>query len=359
MRYTRQLLFSSETQKLELLNTPLCKLGLKLDGSRLGSAVRTARDDMRRVGINKLEPLYYLSTGYGTVEGTTNIALGFYDAIPLLRELNLEFRHWQYTEDQVLDTVRHEIGHAFCYAYKLYRRPDFRKAFKVKGNFYKTYPVTNRYVRRANPWSRDFVNPSGDHYAQKHPDDDFAETFLVWMSPDYDWEEAYRNYPGALKKLEYVDTVVRELRNQDPLVGADYGQVIESVDDLTMTVAQFMRARTTKYRRAATGFVDPDLRRLFRHLPTRGNNQKAYTPAATFVRKNRQAISTRVSTWVGVEPFVAKDLIDKCSLRCEALDLWLRKDEREKKLIELTSYISMRCAWYAVANDYRGNNHRH
>ncbi len=42
--------------------------------------------------------------------------------------------------------------------YKLYRRDDFREIFNVKGNYFLTYPVTERYIERANPWSRDFVN---------------------------------------------------------------------------------------------------------------------------------------------------------------------------------------------------------
>lgn len=358
MRTTRQLLFSPQTQKLELLNTPINRLGLKLDGSLAGDAVRTAREDLRRAGIHRLEALFYLSTGYGTVEGTTNIALGFYDAMPLLRELNLEFRHWQYSEAQVLDTVRHELGHAFCYAYKLYRRPDFRRVFKVKGHFYQTYPTTNRYVRRANPWSRDFVNPSGDHYAQKHPDDDFAETFLVWLTPGLRWRRVYRRYPGALRKLEYVDQVVKELRREEPTVGSDPAERIEPIEELSMTVGQFMKAQLTKYRRAATGYVDPDLRRIFSPLPRRGNNLKAYMPAAAFLRQLRQSLIRRVSEWVPVEPFVVQDLIDKCILRCDALELHVKSDDWEKKVIEVTSCLTTRCAWFSVAGDYRGNHRR-
>ncbi|MBI3762970.1 MAG: hypothetical protein HY260_14070 [Chloroflexi bacterium] len=355
MRRTRQLLFSPETVRLEILTTPLNRLGLTIEGTLFGGAIAQALEDTKRARIRKIEPVFYLSTGYGTVEGTNNIGVGFYDATETLRDLNKEFRGWVYSYDDVVATLRHEIGHAFCYAYKLYRRPDFRRVFNVRGNFFRTYPVTERYIHRANPWSRDYVNPSGDHYAQKHPDDDFAETFLVWLTPRSGWRRAYRKYPGALRKLEYVEFIVKELGRQAPLVENDPAMLDQPLEELTQTVAQFFKARTTKYRRRATGFVDADLHSLFRPRPASRNGRKPerdHVHAANFLRDNKRAITTRVSLWIGVEERVVRDLIEKCAERAAALDLWLRKDDREKQLIEVTSYISMRCGLYAVYERY-------
>ena len=45
MRYTRQLLYSRDTQKLELLTTPLNRLGVRLKGSFWEEAIRTVRGD--------------------------------------------------------------------------------------------------------------------------------------------------------------------------------------------------------------------------------------------------------------------------------------------------------------------------
>jgi hypothetical protein len=355
MRRTRQLLYSPETLKLEVLTTPINELGLTIENSYFASAIATAHEDMRRARIRKLAPAYYLSTGYGTIAGTANISLGFFDSNDLLRELQKEFRRWLYTYEDVVDTVRHEIGHAFTYSYKLYRRRDFRSVFNVRGNFFMTYPVTERYKMRANPWSRDFVNPSGDHYAQKHPDDDFAETFMVVITPRSGWKRHYRKYPGAMRKLEYVEFIIKELGRTEPLVENNPAIVEEPLESLDMTVAHFLKARTTKYRHRATGFVDPDLHHLFRARPRRRNGsriEKNYVEAAAFIRDNRLRIANRVSLWLGVDTRVARDLIDKCSERAQALDLWISKTDREKKLIEFTSYISMRCGMYAVYDCY-------
>lgn len=356
MRRSRELLFNAATQKLELLLTPLNRLGLTLERSPyLAEAVRVTREDMKRVGLTKLQPYFYLSTGYGTVAGTTSIALGFYDYDDLLRELNYETRNFQYTPEEVTNTVRHELGHAFSYAYKLYRRQDFRKVFNVKGNYFLTYPETDRYIYRANPYSRDFVNPSGDHYAQKHPDDDFAETFMVWLLPNYNWRREYRNYPGALRKLEFVDRLVKELRHEDPAIDQtpnDY----ESLESYKITLAKFFRLPSTRpYRKQATGYLDPDLKDLFwRPAPYRGKRRREldYVHADNFIRRHKREIVKQASRWVGIDETVVKDLLDKCSARTHALDLWVKKPEREKKLVEFTSYISYRCALYALNDTF-------
>ncbi len=355
MRRSRELLFNSDTQKLELLLTPLNRLGLTIEASSLAEAIRIALVDLKRVRIKKLQPYFYLSTGYGTVAGTTSIALGFYDCNDLLKELNRELRGFEYSFNDVVNIIRHELGHAFAYAYKLYRRKDFREIFNVKGNYFLTYPETERYIKRANPWSRDYVNPSGDHYAQKHPDDDFAETFMVLLQPRYNWRREYHNFPGALRKLEFVKGIIQELRNQEPLIDQrpyDY----EPLEAFSETVAHFMKLRSTRdYRRKATGYLDPDLKDLFwRPQASRAGRKRErdYVHADNFIRKHKRNIVSQVSRWVGVDEVVVKDLLDKCSARTHALDLWVRKDERDNKLLEFTSYVSFRCALYALNDSY-------
>jgi len=356
MRRSRELLFNDDTQRLELLLTPLNRLDVSIEKSFFAEAIRTGRADLKRLHINYLEPYFYLSTGYGTVAGTTSIALGFYDCHPLLQELNHALRGFRYSNEDIVNLVRHELGHAFAYAYKLYTRKDFRRIFRVKGHYFRTYPATDRYIERANPYSRDFVNPSGDHYAQKHPDEDFAETFTVLMQPNYNWEYEYRNYPGALKKLRFVQGLLKELGNTPPLVSqAPYP--FEPLEEFKETVAQFCKLKSTRtYRAKATGYIDPDLLDLFwRPKPIlRGNRKRErdYVHADNFIRKHKRAIVTQVSRWTSVAEVVVRDLLDKCSVRSHALDLWVRKDKRESKLVEFTSYISYRCALYALHERY-------
>jgi hypothetical protein len=343
--YAEDLLYSPETLKLEMLTTPINRLGYKIEGTVLEEAIAIVRKDMRRVGITKLQPRFYLSNGYGCIEGIPNISVSFTDCNDLIGELNQEFRHFRYTREELIDVLRHEVGHAFCYGYKLFRTPEFRRIFKVKGHFFRTYPATNQYVRRVNPWSKEFVNPGGDYYAQKHPDDDFAETFLVWIKPRQNWRKMHKSRPGALRKLEYVDRVVKEYGRKPPLVEGNPTMIYEPVEELKLTVARFMKAKPAIYRRQATGYVDSDLKAMFLKRPpyVRGRPARTHHHAYAFLRGYKRILIPRVAYWVGVDESVVAALIDKLIARSRALNLWVRHDESERKIIELTAYLSAVC----------------
>jgi hypothetical protein len=46
------------------------------------------------------------------------------------------------------------------------------------------------------PYSRSFVLHLDSWYAQSHPDEDFAETFAVWLHPRHDWRRRYADWPA-------------------------------------------------------------------------------------------------------------------------------------------------------------------
>jgi hypothetical protein len=358
VRRTRELLSQVETRKLELLQTPINQLNLSITDTVFEQAIPTVQEDLGRVGIRRLEPVFYISTGYGCIAGSPIISFGFYDCDPLLKELNQEFRGWSYSDTEILNLLRHEVGHAFCYAYKLYRTPDFRALFEVQGNFFNTYPITDDYDY--NPWSRNYVNPGGDHYAQKHPDEDFAETFCVWLTPRSGWRRKYKARPIIMQKLDYVDHIVKELGRQPPLVETKLSWMYERVEDIKMTVAQFMHAKPSRYYHKATGYVDPDLKALFRAEPRLSSRRalyRDYQRAETFLRQQKQSLISRVSYWVNVDTVVVHDLMDKCIHRAKALNLWLERAQYDKKLVELTSYVTALCVSYRETGLYMPKEH--
>src|SRR5260370_32021731 len=82
------------------------------------------------------------------------------------------------------------------------------------------YSRPYREAFRPDPLSRDFVRHIAHHmhgrtYAQKHPDEDFAETFAVWLTPGSGLRRRYRNWP-ALRKLRYVDLLFKEIVDTPP-----------------------------------------------------------------------------------------------------------------------------------------------
>ncbi len=344
-RKSRELLYSRDTLKFEILSTPINQLGLQIKGTLIDGAIRRVREDMVRLGITQLNPTFYISSGYGCVEGTRNIAVGFYDCNDLLREMNKEFRGWRHDPADLLQIVRHEVGHAFCYAYKLYRSKEFRHLFNVKGHFFNTYP--QNAGQRPDEWSADYVNPAGDFYAQKHPDEDFAETFSVWMTPEIDWRQQFAAKHRVMRKLAYVEKVVQEFGRHETLTNGNANAFHVPLEQLSMTVAQFLGAKVSQvkaYRRHATGYVDADLRELFqgppRSLPLK-RVRREYHRASRFLHAYKRLLVNRVSYWVDVDERIVADLVDKLTLRARATDRYLKVAESERKLIEVTSYLAV------------------
>ena len=62
----------------------------------------------------------------------------------------------------------------------MYDRPDWRQTF---GSY--SRPYRERY--RTDPFSHDYVRHILGWYAQKHPEEDFAESFAVWLTPGLDF----------------------------------------------------------------------------------------------------------------------------------------------------------------------------
>jgi len=288
-----------------------------------------------------MKPVFYLSNEYGTVVGTSNIGVGFWDADPTLWELYQEARGTANSKADILLLLRHECGHAFCYSYKLYRQPEFRRLFRVRGHFFWTYPKTDRYV--PNPWSKDFVNPFGDHYAQKHPDDDFADTFTEFLAGG--WKQRYRAKPGALRKLRYVDRMVRKWGRKPALVPNDPENLDLPLSEMRQSVRDFLRASIARYKTRAQGYLDSDLEAIF------VRRRNGCTPAGEFVSKFGREVEGRASAWSGAAAPVVRDILDKIRARAGALGLGV--EDKRKTLVELSAYVTSLATRFAMSGRFR------
>src|SRR5436190_19620569 len=176
-----------------LLVTPIRELGLKIAGTPLEPILKEFKKELEQAGIRKVKPHFYLSVEWGVPFNTVSIAIPFYLARPDLLEVQAErVGHVEgTTRADVLRYLRHEMGHVVNYAYKLYEQDEWIKHF---GSI--TQPYVEEY--RPQPFSRRFVRHLPGWYAQKHPDEDWAETFAVWMTPGKDWHDDYSNWATAL-----------------------------------------------------------------------------------------------------------------------------------------------------------------
>jgi hypothetical protein len=202
-------------------------------------------------------------------------------------------------------------------------------------------PYRERY--RADPFSRDFVRHILGWYAQKHPDEDFAETFAVWLTPGMDWRRTYDGW-GALAKLEYVDNVMREITHQVPEVPEP------SDDDLPVAAMRYTLAEHYEENEERIPIRDPrifdgDLRTIFVAV----EQAPGAASAADFISRHKREIVTRISYWTGENASVVRQFVDFLANRVGELDLRLGGLE-SATLIELTAFGT------AVMMNYRHTN---
>jgi hypothetical protein len=185
----------------------MCDLALSIKGSELETRIEKALDELRANDLD-FKPHFWLSDEWFCADGIPGIAIPFYLAHPRLERLErsqlLEVEGGD--EKWCLKILRHELGHAIENAFRTRRlkarRELFGKSTEPYPEYYSPRPYSKSFVLHLDPW-----------YAQSHPDEDFAETFAVWLTPNSQWRDRYAGWP-ALKKLEYMDSLMNELRGK-------------------------------------------------------------------------------------------------------------------------------------------------
>ena len=305
------------------LSTKICDLRLSIAGSRLEKLVTRLYSELEDKGISYRPPTY-LSDEWGCPHRVPIIGIPFYLAQKKLAELETRLSGIPAeTEDEIMHFLRHEAGHAFNYAFRLYRSPAWQKTF---GDFSQPY----HEVYRARPFSAKFVRYVPGWYAQKHPDEDFAETFAVWLTPGSNWE---KNYGGtkALKKLMYVDKTIPSYEGRNSDVSARSPD--RPVEELTMTLASWFSSRkATLCDLRLPRVIDLDLHRMF---PS-GHGR----PAAGVLQKQKVLLVRLVNNWTGLDRHLLAGLLRAALDRVRYLRLRIAPEEDETALADFASFLT-------------------
>lgn len=314
----------SPSEMDEILRKPIRELGLRIEGSPLGRFVQQLYRELESKKLTKFRPAVYLTDEWGCPSGEPIIGIPFYLAHPQLAELEKEANDLEDARE-VMMYLRHEAGHAFNYAYKLHRTPEWKHLF---GPFRRPYHDNYRPVL----FSRNHVRYLPGWYAQKHPDEDFAETFAVWLTPRSAWRKRYRGW-GAMAKLRYMDRISRELGNTDPLRRRAETDV--TVDEMEMTVAEFYH-RNGQAIQLGELLLDTDLRDIF-DASKRGKSAK---PAQQFLQQHRKTVVDKVTYWTGAQRPLVKTLVESVEKRLGELGLFADLKREAEHLIQITVYAT-------------------
>lgn len=328
------------TPRETLLAARVCDLGLKLGGSPVARLVGRLRRELRRKGLDRFHPEFYLTDEWGCPSGEPVIGIPFYLAHASLQRIEKK-RNDLETPHEIMMYLRHEAGHAFNYAYRIYQRPEWRAMFG---------PFGRRYREEYNPvpFSRNYVRHLPGWYAQKHPDEDFAETFAVWLTPGGSWRRRYRGQP-CLAKLEYVDRLAAELGDAAPRVTR--GRTDWTVSEMDLTVGQLFERAAARSRVAIQAPFADDLGDIFLPHSTRRKRARA---AWRIVEEHRTPLTDKITFWTGVRRPVVRALVRSIVEACRARGYVGLQGREPEYLVALTAYGT------ALALNYltRGKYHR-
>lgn len=292
-----------------LLDLRMCDLRVTLEGTWVEDCVEHVREELAARGL-RVRPHAWLSQEWFSPDRVPGIAVPFYLVHPRL--MRLERRQMLEVEggsrEECLRILRHEFGHAVQHAFRLERRAKWKKLF---GRSAKPYPASYR----PDPASRSYVQHLRQYYAQSHPDEDFAETFAVWLQPRSQWRRRYAEWP-ALRKLEYVDELMAELAGATPPVRSR--RLVEPLTRLRVTLREHYAERQRQYSVTYPSVYDRDLRRIFSDA---FRARRGATLASKFLRQNRGEIRRLVSRVTGERPFTIDQVLSDLIGRCRELGL--------------------------------------
>lgn len=312
---------------VDLLQVRIRDLKLQIPGSAVEPFVERLYGELAAKGI-ACHPTCYLADEWLTPDKIPTIGIPFCLAHPRLRQLEQKMMYEIEggTDDICMKLLRHECGHALNYTYRLYRRTRWRELF---GLFSATYSASYYY----QPYSRRFVVHLEDNYAQSHPDEDFAETFAVWLTPGSPWKEKYKDWP-VIKKLHYVDRVMGDIANSGS-IAAFKGRPPYSAARMTSTLAAHYERKRRVLGREFQGYYDDSLGELFAPAHTGHSTIKA----SRVLRAHRAQLVTNVTRWTGHRKFDIHQLLNRLATRCDALGLYATPLD-EENLIGLTSMLT-------------------
>ena len=325
----------------QLLDTRICDLPLSIRGTWLEPRVKQLYDELRVRDI-QFEPTCYLADEWLTPEGVPVIGIPFYLAHPRLiaLEKKLMLEAEGETPEWCMQLLRHEAGHALSYAFGLHRKRSWQKVF---GHSSQAYEDTYRF----RPYSKSFVRHLDNYYAQYHPDEDFVETFAVWLTPELDWRKQYKGWK-ALDKLLFVDKLMQDIAGKPPRV--DGGKLHWKASAIKSTLRRYYARRRDAEAENYPDFHDENLKRMFAEGQGKGDKRRS---VAKLIQEHRKPLLAAATSWTGENKYMANEVIKAINQRSRALNL-VTDESDTRALLQLSTYLTTLLMNYRHTNRLRG-----
>jgi hypothetical protein len=303
----------------KLLDLRFSDLDLQIEGSRIEPHISRLYHELAKKNLN-FQPHIWISEDWFSVDGIPGIAVPFYVINERLARLEkkMVLEVEGYNERDCIKLLRHEAGHAIDNAFRLRKIRKRQKLFGLSST-----PYPDAYSPRA--YSRKYVVHLNSWYAQSHPDEDWAETFAVWLNPKSNWKQRYARWP-ALQKLEMVDEIMQELAGKKPPVQKQSQP--GHVQNTRRTLRSYYEEKRSNLGLDQPFYLDPLLAKLFSSESEFRHKKKA----AAFIRQERPLIVGMVAKWTGQYKYTIDLMIQEVIRSCQEKKMHLTRSEKETRL---------------------------
>jgi len=311
----------------ELLERRISELGLKIEGTPVEPLIRQLYDELSARDLS-FHPPVHIGDEWFVPVGIAAIFVPFFLVHDRLRALErammLEVEGG--TAEWFMKLMRHEAAHAYAYAYQLPRKKKWRQVFG------RTSREETPDSYRPRPFSRSYVINLDDWYAQSHPDEDFAETFAVWLTPGLDWRTRYAGWK-ALRKLEYVDELMRSLAGKPPVHTPKYRAT--EYNCLNVKLKTYYARKRKLYEDTYPDFYDADLRQLF----PASSDGPSRLKASIYLNQRRRRLMNSICQWTNEKKYRVNKLLARLIKRCDELGLAVLNDDPQQDF-RVSSFIT-------------------
>lgn len=338
--------------EVDLLKVRVCDLPIGIKGTWLEECVNQLHAELAAKGL-VFFPECYLADEWLTPEGEVAIGIPFYLSHPSLIKLERKMMLEAEGEGKAwcMQLLRHEAGHALTYAYNLNTKKDWQAVF---GSPSVEYGDTYRF----KPYSKSFVRHLDGFYAQYHPDEDFVETFAVWLTPDSDWQNRYKGWK-AFSKLAYVDGLMNALKDVKPL--KPRGRKLWEQRKMTATLDNYYAKKRRQDIEEFPDFHDVQLNKIFTPLSPEEwwafskdkKKNKALMTADELIRKYRKNILNSVDRTSGERKYIIDEMLNTIAVRTKQLHMIVRGDPAVS-LMQLSVYVTSLIMNYIHTGWFRG-----
>lgn len=309
----------------QLLEMRICDLRLSLKNTWIEKLVTKLHKELEKKNL-KFKPHVWISDDWYSPDGVPGFAVPFYLLHPRLIELEKKFIGEAEGEgrDWCMQLMRHETGHAIDNAYGLRKRKSRQKLFGLTSIEYpESYTPTEH--------KKNFVSHLGFDYAQAHPDEDWAETFAVWLTPSSKWKSVYANW-SCIDKLKLVDQIMTDIKGKRPL--KINKKKTDHVNELTITLGEYYKQKTERLGILTPDIIYDELKSVF--VPGFYTDTEK---ASSFLRKERKVLCREIAKRSKSKQAKVNSVIGKLVQYCQEKNLHLatsRKTAEKRILAVLT-----------------------